>query len=86
MSWTFAIERASPAARRSHRSLWNYAVLLQPIWPLVIGIGIGIAQLARREDVSVPRALRTALLICLECQVAAIAGAALAGINLLRAR
>ena len=65
---------------------FNYAVLLEPIWPLLIGIGIGIAQLAGREDASVSRALRTALLICLACQMAAIAGAALAGTNLLSGR
>jgi hypothetical protein len=65
---------------------FNYAVLLEPIWPLLVGIGIGVAQLVRRDDTSVPRALRTALLICVACQGAAIAAAALAGINLLSGR
>jgi hypothetical protein len=65
---------------------FNYAVLLEPIWPLLIGIGIGVAQLARRGDPSVPWALRTALLICLAFQITAIAAAGLAGVNLLSGR
>jgi hypothetical protein len=64
---------------------FKYAVLLQPIWPLLIGVVICVAQLAR-DDASVARALRTALLICLAFQMAAIAGASVIGINLLSGR
>ena len=64
----------------------NYAVLLEPIWPLMIGIAIGVAQLARREDATVAQALRRALLVCAAVQLTAIAGASLAGMNLLSGR
>jgi len=65
---------------------FNYLVLLEPIWPLLVGIVIGIAQLARRHEAHVSGGLRTALLICLVFQGAAIAGASLVGINLLTGR
>ena len=65
---------------------FNYAVLLEPIWPLLAGVVIGIAQLARRDDSSIAGALRAALLICLASQAAAIVGASFVGINLLTGR
>jgi hypothetical protein len=65
---------------------FNYAVLLEPMWPLLVGIVIGIAQLVRRDPPSVARALRTALLFCLAFQAIAIAGASFVGINLLTGR
>ena len=65
---------------------FNYAVLLEPIWPLLIGIVVGVAQLARRGDATVEAVLRRALLICAAVQLTVIAGASLAGMNLLSGR
>ena len=65
---------------------FNYAVVLEPIWPLLAGIVLGIVQLSRREEAPVAGGLRAALLICLAFQGAVIAGASLVGINLLTGR
>ena len=65
---------------------FNYLVLLEPIWPLLIGIVVGIAQLVRRQPGSGSAALPTALLICVAWQAAAIVGASFLGINLLTGR
>jgi hypothetical protein len=65
---------------------FNYAVLLEPIWPLLIGVLVGVAQLARRGDATVEAALRRALLVCAAVQLSVIAGASLVGMNLLSGR
>ena len=77
------MERRGTLSWISH---FNYAVLLEPIWTLLIGIVIGVTQLFRRNDANVAAQLRMALLICVAVQLTVVAGMSLAGMNLLNER